>query len=155
MNKMTDRDRKAARLLQYDLPQSSAPFMGIASECGMTQTEMIEVIRSFKAEGLMRKFGAIVRHQKAGYGTNALVVWSVPPDAIEQAGKRFASLPSVSHCYQRQPAFMGRYNLFTMLHTREHDLTPILDEMAVSIGQNDYLILESLQEYKKTSPEYF
>ena len=103
----------------------------------------------------MRKFGAILRHQKTGYGKNALVVWSVPADQIEKAGKIFASFPFVSHCYERNPAFGKKYNLFTMLHSKNENILSMIKDMATATNIHDYLILESIQEYKKTSPEYF
>ncbi|HRY37453.1 MAG TPA: hypothetical protein P5347_01925, partial [Smithellaceae bacterium] len=105
--------------------------------------------------GILRKFGAILRHQQAGFQKNALVMWSVPPDALENAGHRLASLSYISHCYERKPAFQNKYNLFTMLHTQNDDISPLITTMSQLIHNKDFLILESLQEYKKTSPEYF
>jgi hypothetical protein len=31
----------------------------------------------------------------------------------------------------------------------------VIDELSASINCSDFLVLESLQEFKKTSPEYF
>jgi len=42
-----------------------------------------------------------------------------------------------------------------MLHTQNDNIAAIIDKMARSINNRDFLILESLQEYKKISPEYF
>jgi hypothetical protein len=42
-----------------------------------------------------------------------------------------------------------------MLHTQNDDIAAIINKMAESINSRDFLILESLQEYKKISPEYF
>jgi hypothetical protein len=42
-----------------------------------------------------------------------------------------------------------------MLHTQDDDLAAIVNKMAAAINNRDFLILESLQEYKKVSPEYF
>jgi hypothetical protein len=42
-----------------------------------------------------------------------------------------------------------------MLHTKGEDTSDLVNNMAASTGINDYLILESLKEYKKISPEYF
>jgi hypothetical protein len=42
-----------------------------------------------------------------------------------------------------------------MLHSKDENILSKINDMATATGINDYLILESIQEYKKTSPEYF
>lgn len=155
MGKMTISEKKVARSIQYDIPLVRFPFEKIGESCDLTAAEIVKLSQSFLQKGIMRKFGAILHHQKTGYTRNALVIWSVPPGQIEKAGKALAAFDSVSHCYERKPAFQNKYNLFTMLHTKDEDVLSLIKKMAAAIGISDYLILESLQEYKKTSPEYF
>ncbi|PKN08130.1 MAG: Lrp/AsnC family transcriptional regulator [Deltaproteobacteria bacterium HGW-Deltaproteobacteria-7] len=146
---------RAARILQSDIPLVMKPFTQIADTCGLKSDALIAWLKELSQKGVVRKFGAILRHQKAGYRKNALVMWSVPIDAVENAGKLFAGLPFISHCYERKPAFQNKYNLFTMLHAQDDDISSMLSTMSELISSNDFLILESLHEYKKTSPEYF
>lgn len=156
MKTLTIPENNALRILQQDLPLNKMPFTAIADACGLTTIQLMELLKELSAEGILRKFGAILRHQKAGYGKNALVVWFVPDGRIEEAGRVFASFPFVSHCYERSPALQNKYNLFTMLHARDNeDIAFLVDRMSQQIHCNDYLVLDSLQEYKKTSPEYF
>lgn len=146
---------KAAKILQSDIPLSSKPFTDIAGACGMTGDELIAWIRNLSREGIIRKVTAILRHQRAGYGKNVLVLWSVTPEEIDAAGRMLAGLPYISHCYERKPPFAGRFNLFTMLHAKSGDISPLLQDMSRLISCRHFLLLESLEEYKKTSPEYF
>ncbi len=155
MEKITAKKIKVAGLLQGNIQLESRPFRKIADSCGVTEKEIINILKKLNTEGYIRKFGVILRHNKIGYTKNALVVWSVPQDKIKKAGITFASFPFVSHCYERNPVFKSKYNLFTMLHTKSEDMTSLINKMAVSIDIHDFLILESLKEYKKTSPEYF
>ena len=155
MKTFTLPENKAAQILQNDMPLTDKPFAAIADACGLTGDELLALIQELSRKGIIRKIGAILRHQKAGYGTNVLVMWSVSPDAIENAGHALAKLPYISHCYERNPAFQNKYNLFTMLHAQQDDISPLLGAMSQIISCNDFLLLESLQEYKKTSPEYF
>ena len=155
MEKLTLKQIKVARIIQKDIAVVSSPFEETGSACSLTAKEVLDTTKELLGKGFIRKFGAILRHQKIGYGKNALVVWSVPVDQIEKAGEIFASFPFISHCYERKPAFQTKYNLFTMLHTRGEDTSDLVNNMAASTGINDYLILESLKEYKKISPEYF
>jgi len=155
MNTFTIPEKKAARILQRDMPLTDRPFAAIADVCGLTTEQLISLLKKLSDNGILRKFGAILRHQRAGFQKNALVMWSVPPDAVENAGQMLASLSYISHCYERKPAFQNKYNLFTMLHTQDDDISPLITTMSRLIHSKDFLILESLQEYKKTSPEYF
>lgn len=155
MEKLTAAEKKVARLIQLDIPLASRPFRETGQACGQSEEEVLNITRRLLEKGYIRRFGAILRHQEAGFTRNALVIWSVPPDQIEKAGKTLAAFPFISHCYERDPAFQGKYNLFTMLHAQNDNIDTIINKMAEAINCCDFLILESLQEYKKTSPEYF
>jgi len=155
MEILNNKEKKVARFIQGDIPLVSSPFDEVGSYCGLTADEFVNISQSFLEKGIMRKFGAILRHQKAGYEKNALVVWSVPADQIEKAGKIFVSFLFVSHCYERKPAFREKYNIFTMLHSKDEIIFSLVKDMVTATDIHDYLILESIQEYKKTSPEYF
>lgn len=152
---MNSLEIKLAKIIQKDIEVISRPFEKIAGELNLPQAQLIQIIRNFRAEGLLRKFGAVLRHQKAGFGQNAMIVWSASEQQMNKAGKAFASLPYVSHCYERSPAFQGKYNLFTMVHSREKDIASLASSMSSLSGLDDFIILQSLQEYKKSSPEYF
>jgi DNA-binding Lrp family transcriptional regulator len=155
MGKLTAAEKKVARLIQRDIPVTGRPFGELAGIHGLNKEEFLDTILKLFREGFIRKFSAILRHQKAGYTRNALVIWSVPPNQTEKAGQALAAFDGVSHCYERKPAFQNKYNLFTMLHTKDEDVLSLIKKMSEASGITDYLMLESLQEYKKTSPEYF
>jgi siroheme decarboxylase len=155
MQTFTIQEKKAAQILQKDIPLQAKPFAAIANSCGLESDELMTWLQKLSRQGIIRKFGAILRHQKAGYSRNALVMWAVPPDSIEFAGEKFASLSFISHCYERSPAFQNRYNLFTMLHAQDEKLAALIRQMSQTIHCDDFLVLESRHEYKKTSPEYF
>jgi uncharacterized protein YktA (UPF0223 family) len=84
-----------------------------------------------------------------------MVVWAVPPDRTEEAGSVFASFPEITHCYERRPPFQGRYNLFTMIHAGKSSLEELMARIASKAGVGDYQVLESLEEFKKSSMEYY
>jgi len=145
-----------AALLQGDLPLTERPFAEVARAAGTTEEAVLSTLREMMAEGSVRKFAAILRHQRAGYTRNAMVVWAVPEERCDEAGRVFASRREVTHCYRREPAFLGRYNLFTMVHFREgEEEAGFLDGLAAEAGALGYLVLTSLEELKKTSMEYF
>jgi siroheme decarboxylase len=155
MENLTAKQKIVARLIQKDMAVIRHPFEETGNTCALTAEEVLNTTRQLLTNGFIRKFGAILRHQKAGYKKNALVVWSVPARQKQKTGNIFASFPFISHCYERKPAFKNKYNIFTMLHSSDNNYFSLINEMATASGINDYLILESIQEYKKTSPEYF
>lgn len=155
MEKLTLKQNKVARLIQNDIMVVSSPFEETGKACGLTAKEVLDTTKELLKKGFIRKFCAILRHQRAGYRKNALVIWSVSPDQIKKAGRMLSAYRSVSHCYERNPAFRGKYNIFTMLHSKDENISSLINGMATATGINDYLILESIQEYKKKSPEYF
>ena len=109
-----------------------------------------------KKQGIIRRFGATLRHQEAGFSSNAMIAWLVPDDRVEEAGNILAKFREVTHCYQRKPQADWRYNLYTMVHGSNRDQCyQIAERMSHSVGIDEYVLLFSEKEFKKTSMEYF
>lgn len=152
---LTDEERIIGRLIQRDIAMTKRPYQEIAAQTGMTEQEVLNRIRQMRERGLIRKFGAVVRHREAGFTGNAMVVWAVPEDRCEQVGQVLSSFPEITHCYERSPAFEGKYNLFSMIHLRQQDIEEKIEAISAATGIQDYLILTSEEEFKKSSMEYF
>ena len=152
---LTEEEIEVCRRIQGDIPLAERPFRLVAEEIGLAEGDVLSIAGRLRERGVIRKFGAIVRHQRAGYTHNVMVVWAAPPGECEKAGKRLASFPEITHCYERTPPFAGRYNLFTMVHFREKTDESLLQEMAAAVGISDFKVLRSLEEFKKNSMEYF
>ncbi len=153
----TDTERRILRRLQGDLPDSATPFADIAAEVGADEAQVLALVQELKADGSIRRFGATLRHQKAGYGHNAMVAWRVGhrPDA-EAIGQAMAERPEISHCYIRDIKPGWPFDLYTMVHGQgPGDVRRIVDELAEATGLEDHAILESVRELKKTSMTYF
>ena len=155
MENLSIKQKKIARLIQQDIAVQTFPFKKIGKLCLLSEEEVLNTTCQFLEKGLIRKFGAILRHQKAGYKENALVIWSISAEQKEKVGTTFALFPFISHCYEREPAFLDKYNIFTMIHSGGRSISSLIKEMVNATGMRDYLILKSVKEYKKTSPEYF
>ena len=149
-------DKKVISLIQGDLPLEPRPFALLAREMGISEDQFVDRVRRLKEQGIIRRFGATLRHQEAGYNSNAMVAWKVPHERVDEAGQILAKFQEVTHCYQRRPAGEWQYNLYTMIHgsTRE-ECYRMVTEMSRAAGIPDYLLLFSEKEFKKTSMEYF
>jgi len=154
-HRLTPIEREVARRLQGNISLTRRPFRKIAVEIDLTEAEVLAIAKDLRKQGVIRKFGAIVRHQLAGYTHNVMVVWAVPPSQLENVGKKLAAFPEITHCYERTPAFEGRYTLFTMIHFRKDADRDLLGKIAIAAGVSDFKLLRSVEEFKKISMEYF
>ena len=149
-------DRAAVRALQKDLPIVESPFAELARELEMSEDELLARAKAFLESGVMRRYAAVLRHQRAGYRANAMVCWQVELERIDEAGAILASHPAVSHCYQRPASADWPYPLYTMVHCRdEAELERVIADLAASVGLTDFRILRSIKEYKKSRVAYF
>jgi DNA-binding Lrp family transcriptional regulator len=151
----TETGKKILKLIQQDIPLDKRPFKSLGEEVHVSEEEVLKTIRSLIKNGIMRKFGAILRHQKAGFTDNAMVVWAVPSDKCETVGQTLASFREVTHCYERTPPFEGKYTIFTMVHFRGKEQESMLQKLSREVGIQDFKVLISKEEYKKSSMEYF
>jgi DNA-binding Lrp family transcriptional regulator len=145
------------RALQADLPLVLHPFAPAAGRLGVSEEELLDKAHDLASSGILRRFGAVLRHRRVGYRANGMACWAVPEPQIEEAGRYAAGLPQVSHCYQR-PAVPPRwpYTLFTMIHGRSEDEVEVVAaEIAKQTGTEQYEILYSTHEFKKERVRYF
>ena len=151
-----DLDKKIIGLLQEDLPIESRPYKIMADQIGVTEDIFLERIQAMIDKGIIRRFGATLYHQEAGFSANAMVAWIVPEEIIDKIGKKMAQLREVTHCYQRSVQREWKYNLYTMIHGDNRDeCFKIAENMSRITGIKEYRLLFSEKEFKKTSMEYF
>jgi DNA-binding Lrp family transcriptional regulator len=149
-------DKKVIALIQGDLPLDKRPFATMAKKIDLTEEEFLSRVKDLKKQGIVRRFGATLRHQEAGFSSNAMVAWVVPDDRVDEAGSILSKFQEVTHCYERRPQKDWHYNLYTMIHGNNRDLCiQIAERMSRSIGIDQYVLLFSEKEFKKTSMEYF
>ncbi|MDH4266446.1 MAG: Lrp/AsnC family transcriptional regulator, partial [Deltaproteobacteria bacterium] len=118
--------------------------------------EVLKRVRRFIRRGRIRRFGAILRHQKAGYQGNAMVVWKVPENQISRITRAMIAFPAVSHCYLRPSLPQWPFNLYTMVHgPGARDCRLIAQQLSKETGLKDYQLLFSKREHKKSSMRYF
>ena len=149
-------DKKVIALIQGDLPLVPRPYAEMAEMVGMREEKLLDRIKDLKKRGILRRFGATLRHQEAGFSSNAMVAWAVPDDRVEGIGETLSRYREVTHCYQRKPQEDWQYNVYTMIHGNNHEQCyEIAERMSLSIGIDEYVLLFSEKEFKKTSMEYF
>jgi DNA-binding Lrp family transcriptional regulator len=110
-------DRRLVAAVEYGLPFISRPYAALAARAGAEERAVIERLAAWQAEGLIRRFGVIVRHHELGYRQNAMAVWDVPDALAPRFGRALAAADGVTLAYRRarQPP-QWPYNLYCMIH---------------------------------------
>ena len=141
--------------LQSDLKLVREPFLEIIQKLKIGYDEFFDAVKELKDSGVMRRFASILNHKKAGFKSNAMVVWEVLED-FEKYANIAAGFSFVSHCYQRPIFENWKYNLFTMIHaTSDEELESFIEMVATEIKYESKEVLTSLQEFKKVRIVYF
>jgi DNA-binding Lrp family transcriptional regulator len=153
---VTEKEQRLILELGNNFPIEPRPFAAIGARLGMTEDEVLARVKEFMARGIIRRLSVALRHQNVGFTANAMVVWKVPPERLNEVGKKLASFPEVTHCYERETAPDWPYNLYTMVHRphREESLA-IAVRLSEAVGIKDYRVLFSTQELKRSNPQYF
>jgi siroheme decarboxylase len=153
---LTELEKKVIRGLQRDLGVCPRPFLEIAQELGLEEEVLANIIQKLMDQGYIRRFGATIRHRISGFQANAMAAWAVPEGEVERVGAQMAALREVTHCYERQVSGEWPYNVFTMIHGKtQEECEAIARNMSAQTGIQDYVLLFSDAELKKTTMRYF
>lgn len=151
-------DRRLIAAIADGLPLAPCPYAAVGERIGIAEAEVIARLQRLIADGVIKRFGVIVRHRELGYRANAMVVWDVPDARVGDAGRVLAALPFVTLCYRRPrrpPAWP--YNLFCMIHGRDRGAVEALVEQASAAGGLEHLpraVLFSRRCFKQRGARY-
>ncbi|MCQ2092074.1 MAG: Lrp/AsnC family transcriptional regulator [Fibrobacter sp.] len=162
---LTEMDKARIRLLSGNLPHSLTPFTDLFQGVILSGAKNLETIlgeaRADLSSKRMRRFGAVLRHQQAGFPCNAMVCFDVGASGkfimdASAAGAVLAANPHVSHCYERPPFDGFPYNVYAMFHAQTpEELSQFVGEVATALENPEFAVLHSVRELKKTSYKYF
>ena len=153
---LDDFDIEFVREMQEDLPLESRPFDGMADRLSISVDELFAKSDEMVERRLMRRYAAVLHHRRAGFSANAMAVWNVPEERSVDVGLAMAKHPAVTHCYERPRYDDWRFSHFTMIHAVTRDeCEHIAEKIAAETGLDDYQLLYSHREYKKTRVRYF
>jgi DNA-binding Lrp family transcriptional regulator len=156
VREFTEKEKRILRLVQDTLPDSATPFASIAHQAGALEADVLDLLKELKDTGCIRRFGATLRHQEAGYDCNVMVAWQVPQERIQEISEIMSFRPEITHCYQRRSTQSWPFNLYTMIHAKSKDkCLQIIQDLANKTGLDRYEALFSIKELKKTSMRYF
>lgn len=143
--------------VQCDLPDSIKPYERLARLSGMEEGEVIRFLQDLKDEGIIRRFGASIRHYQSGWKYNAMVAWKADENEAEKWSDIIESNPGISHAYYRPSgAADWPYQLYTMIHGQKPgDIEKVIMDLLARWPFTEYVVLDTIRELKKISMTYF
>ncbi|SFU51962.1 AsnC family protein [Halomonas korlensis] len=150
--------RRLRALLEQGMPLTPRPWQTLAEQAGMAEEQVMACVRRWQAEGMIKRLGLVVRHRRLGIQANAMMVWDVPDEQVEEIGRRLAQEAAVTLCYRR-PRRLPEwpYNLFCMIHGARRER--VLAELAMiverlDLGELEHRVLFSTHAYRQCGGRY-
>ena len=155
---LTEQDCQLIAAIQGGLPMEPRPYAVVAEKIGMSEEQVIARVGEMQESGVIKRMGVVVRHHELGYVANAMVVWNVPDERMDEVGNALGSQPCVTLCYQR-PRRLPEwpYNLFCMIHGRSREgVLSLIERMIDGLGLQDieHQVLFSGRRFKQRGARY-
>ena len=151
-------DYALATALEGGLALVQRPYAELAAKAGMSETEARQRLQRLVELGVIRRLGVVVRHRELGYTANAMVVWDVPDEKVEEVGRLLGAQSSVTLCYRRPRVLPEwRYNLFSMVHGRNRQaVLAEIERLRAELGLQGIPShpLSSLRRFKQCGARY-
>ncbi len=144
--------------IEKGLAKNQQPYAELAQLINAKQAQVCQQIALWHQDGLIRRFGLVIKHRSLGFNANAMVVWNIPDEDIDAIANQLAKCPEVSLCYQRPRRLPDwPYNLFCMIHGRDRDI--VLRQIAqitesLGLAHIEKNVLFSFKAYKQNGAKY-
>jgi DNA-binding Lrp family transcriptional regulator len=146
-------ERRLVMALQEGLPLFIRPFSILASRVGCDEGEVLERIRRWCAQGVIKRFGVVLREHGSGSGAHAMLVLDIPDADLGRLGALLAREPGITRSFQRPRVLPDwPYNLFCMIHAELRAEIPAkIARLRQRLGLSDYAhdILFSQARFKQ------
>lgn len=151
-------DRQLIAALQGGIPLNSRPFESIANACGISEQAVLSRINAWVAEGVVKRFGVVVRHHELGFSANAMLVHNIPDAEVSRYGQALAKESAVTLCYRRPRRLPDwHHNLFCMIHGRQrNEVEATIHQLREKYGliNFEHEIIFSKTRFKQSGARY-
>ena len=134
-------DAELLTLIQYAFPLTPEPFSHIAGLLDMDIGSLLERLRSYRNNNVLRRIGFTFNY-RAGGETSALVAFRLRDDMIQRFSEYSIRDRRIKHNYIRDHP---RYNVwFTFRGDSDRGLIDSIRKISRVFGVRDYIILKSV-----------
>jgi len=147
-----NQQRKVLQQLSKGLPICENPYKAVADEASITEVELLEFIQDLVNSNVINRFGMVINQESVGFVKNAIVVWDIPDDEVDQLGALLGLQERISLCYKRKRQLPDwPYNLYTMIHGKtQNDVVAELNRIVSENNIGNYAcdVLISSKSFK-------
>ena len=93
-------DRGIINKLQEGFPVCNRPYQQVAVTLGLTETDLINRLKTLLANGILTRFGPLYHAELMG-GALTLAACKVPPEQFDHIAGIINAFPEVAHNYAR------------------------------------------------------
>ena len=132
--------------IQKKFPLCERPFERIGEELGISEDEVLDILREQKEAGIIRQTSAIFDTKRLGY-KSSLVAFKVKEEDIDKAVEILNAHPGISHNYERNHDF----NIWFTIAVEPDSLLGLegtVELLAEMTGAEDFIILPTLKLFK-------
>lgn len=150
-------DYQLITAVQAGLPIAARPYALIAERLALSEQQVLERLAKLKAQGLIKRWGVVVKHRQLGYRANAMIVMNVPDQQVAELGRLISQHNVVNLCYQRPRQPGWPYNLYCMIHGKSRET--VLEQWAIvrqtcGLDDVDWEVLFSRRCFKQRGALY-
>jgi len=126
---------------QQDFPLSPRPYLDIANQLGVTETDVLAAFQVLSEQQLISRIGPVISPNQLG--SSALVAMAVPEAELNRVAAQVNDYPEVNHNYERE----NRFNLwFVLIANDEQHLQTVIADIELKTGFKA-LLLPLLADY--------
>jgi len=153
---LSDGELEVVRLLQLEFPLQPRPFEVLSRTSGIPADELLATAQNFKARLQLKKLTAVLQVRRSSFNANAMGVWVVPPERVDEVATAMVTNKAVLQCYLRPTYEDWPYNIFTTVQARSTDeCDSILNELAGQTSLTQMRALYPTKEYKRSRLSLF
>jgi len=139
---MDEIDRAILNQLQTGFPICASPFLKVAKQLGIVESDLLQRILRMRADGMLSRFGPMYHAEQMG-GALTLAALKVPEERYDEVTDIVNSFPEVAHNYARNHVL----NMWFVLASDEVDrLTEVIAAIESGTGLRVY-DMPKIREY--------
>ena len=141
---MDDIDRAILNRIQSNFPITSHPYLSLADDLGLSESDVLNRIVRLKEKGIIRRIGGNFVPEKLGF-VSTLCAAKVPANKIDSFARAINRYPGVTHNYQRD----NEFNIwFTFIAPSMEEIEVNLERISQETGITAIINLPATKVFK-------
>jgi len=131
---MDSTDKAIVNRLQQGFPVCDSPFLYIAGELGITESDLLVRLQAMLDEGVLSRFGPMYHAEQMG-GALTLAALKVPESRFDEVAEIVNAFPEVAHNYARNHSL----NMWFVLATENPEqISAVIGQIEAATGLTVY-----------------